>query len=97
MARIAERVLLKVGSFEARDFGALFDQTAALDWARWIPADGQFPVNGKSVRSQLHSVRDCQAIVKKAIVEKLKQTHRTAWFAERGPGSPSKSRSSKIG
>ena len=47
--------------------------------------DGQFPVSGKSVRSQLHSVRDCQAIVKKAIVEKLKQTHRTAWFAERGP------------
>jgi putative N6-adenine-specific DNA methylase len=82
--RSADRVLLKVGSFEARDFGALFDQTAALDWARWIPIDGQFPVRGKSVRSQLHSVRDCQAIVKKAIVEKLKQTHRTAWFAERG-------------
>lgn len=82
--RTADRVLLKVGSFEARDFGSLFDQTAALDWARWIPVDGQFPVRGKSVRSQLHSVRDCQAIVKKAIVEKLKQTHRTAWFAERG-------------
>jgi putative N6-adenine-specific DNA methylase len=82
--RSADRVLLKVGSFEARDFGALFDQTAALDWARWIPIDGQFPVRGKSVRSQLHSVPDCQAIVKKAIVEKLKQTHRTAWFAERG-------------
>ena len=82
--RTADRVLLKVGSFEARDFGALFDQTAALDWARWIPVDGQFPVRGKSVRSQLHSVRDCQAIVKKAIVEKLKQTHRAAWFAERG-------------
>ncbi len=74
--RSADRVLLKLGSFEARDFGELFDRTAALDWARWIPSDGQFPVRGKSVRSQLHSVRDCQAIVKKAIVEKLKQTHR---------------------
>jgi putative N6-adenine-specific DNA methylase len=83
--RSADRVLLKVASFAARDFGELFDQTSALDWARWIPANGQFPVRGKSVRSQLHSVRDCQAIVKKAIVEKLKQTHRTAWFAERGP------------
>jgi putative N6-adenine-specific DNA methylase len=82
--RSADRVLLKVGSFEARDFGELFDRTAALDWARWIPVEGQFPVRGKSVRSQLHSVRDCQAIVKKAIVEKLKQTHRTAWFAEQG-------------
>ncbi|HUE13965.1 MAG TPA: class I SAM-dependent RNA methyltransferase, partial [Planctomycetaceae bacterium] len=83
--RSADRVLLKLGSFEARDFGELFDRTAALDWAHWIPSDGQFPVRGKSVRSQLHSVRDCQAIVKKAIVEKLKQTHRTTWFAERGP------------
>jgi putative N6-adenine-specific DNA methylase len=83
--RSADRVLLKLGSFEARDFGELFDQTAALDWARWIPSDGQFPVGGKSVRSQLHSVRDCQAIVKKAIVEKLKQTHHTTWFAEGGP------------
>ena len=73
-----------MGSFQARDFGELFDRTAALDWARWIPVDGQFPVRGKSVRSQLHSVRDCQAIVKKAIVEKLKQTHRTPWFAEQG-------------
>lgn len=83
--RSADRVLLKLGSFEARDFGTLFERTAELDWARWIPGDGQFPVQGKSVRSQLHSVRDCQAIVKKAIVERLKQTHRTAWFAERGP------------
>ncbi len=82
--RSADRVLLKMGSFQARDFGELFDRTAALDWARWIPVDGQFPVRGKSVRSQLHSVRDCQAIVKKAIVEKLKQTHRTPWFAEQG-------------
>ena len=83
--RTGERVLLKLGEFEARDFGALFDQTAALDWGRWIPVEGQFPVRGKSVRSQLHSVRDCQAIVKKAIVEKLKQKNPTTWFAEQGP------------
>jgi len=82
--RSADRVLLKVGSFEARDFGELFDGVAAFDWARWIPQDGQFPVRGKSVRSQLHSVPDCQAIVKKAIVEKLKQTYHTTWFAEKG-------------
>ena len=83
--RSSDRVLVKVGSFEARDFGELFDRTTAFDWSRWISSDGQFPVSGKSVRSQLHSVRDCQAIVKKAIVEKLKKTHRTAWFSERGP------------
>jgi putative N6-adenine-specific DNA methylase len=83
--RSADRVVIKMGEFEATDFGALFDQCAALDWARWIPEDGQFPVSGKSVRSQLHSVRDCQALVKKAIVEKLKQTHHVSWFAEKGP------------
>jgi putative N6-adenine-specific DNA methylase len=83
--RTADRVLLKIGSFEARDFGELFDQTAALDWARWIPKEGQFPVRGKSVRSQLYSVPNCQAIVKKAIVEKLKQRHAAEWFSERGP------------
>lgn len=83
--RSADRVLVKLGSFEARDFGELFDQTTQLDWARWIPKNGQFPVRGKSVRSQLHSVPDCQSIVKKAIVEKLKQTYHTQWFEERGP------------
>ncbi|HEV8071724.1 MAG TPA: class I SAM-dependent RNA methyltransferase [Planctomycetaceae bacterium] len=83
--RSADRVVIKIGEFEATDFGALFDQCAALDWARWIPENGQFPVSGKSVRSQLQSVRDCQALVKKAIVEKLKQTHHVSWFAEKGP------------
>jgi putative N6-adenine-specific DNA methylase len=83
--RSAERVVIKIGEFEATDFGTLFDRCADLDWARWIPENGQFPVSGKSVRSQLHSVPDCQAIVKKAIVEKLKQTHRVSWFAEKGP------------
>jgi putative N6-adenine-specific DNA methylase len=83
--RSADRVVIKMGEFEAADFGTLFDRCAALDWARWIPENGQFPVSGKSVRSQLHSVPDCQALVKKAIVEKLKQTHRVAWFAENGP------------
>lgn len=83
--RSADRVLIKLGEFEASDFGTLFDQCAALDWARWIPENGQFPVSGKSVRSQLHSVRDCQALVKKAIVEKLKQTHQVSWFSEKGP------------
>jgi len=83
--RSADRVVIKMGEFEAADFGTLFDRCADLDWARWIPEDGQFPVSGKSVRSQLHSVPDCQALVKKAIVEKLKQTHRVSWFAEKGP------------
>ena len=82
--RSADRVMLKIGSFTAHDFGELFDQTNALPWAEWIPEDAQFPVRGKSVRSALHSVPDCQAIVKKAIVEKLKQTYQRNWFEETG-------------
>ncbi len=83
--RSAERVLLKVGSFAARDFGELFDCTKALPWTDWLSADASFPVRGKSVRSQLSSVPDCQAIVKKAIVEKLKESHHQSWFDETGP------------
>lgn len=83
--RSADRVLLKVGSFPALDFGELFDQTKALPWNEWLSADAAFPVRGKSVRSQLSSVPDCQAIVKKAIVEKLKESHRQDWFEETGP------------
>lgn len=82
--RSADRMLVRIGSFEARDFGELFDRTTALPWADWIPADGAFPVRGKSVQSQLHSVPDCQAIVKKAIVERLKRSYHKTWFDETG-------------
>lgn len=83
--RSAERVLIQVGQFEATDFGQLFDRTKALPWEEWLPENADFPVRGKSVRSQLHSTPDCQAIVKKAIVERLKQKYRKVWFPENGP------------
>ena len=82
--RCAERVLLCLGRFEALDFGQLFDQTFALPWEEWIPADGNFPVTGKSVKSQLSSVPACQRMVKKAIVEKLKSAHRVTELPETG-------------
>ncbi|MBI85003.1 MAG: bifunctional 23S rRNA (guanine(2069)-N(7))-methyltransferase RlmK/23S rRNA (guanine(2445)-N(2))-methyltransferase RlmL [Planctomycetaceae bacterium] len=82
--RCAERVLLCLGRFEALDFGQLFDQTFALPWEEWIPADGNFPVTGKSVKSQLSSVPACQRMVKKAIVEKLKSAHRITEVPETG-------------
>lgn len=83
--RSADRVLVKIGEFDAHDFGELFDGTKALPWDEWLSAKAAFPVRGKSVRSRLHSVPDCQALVKKAIVEKLKQSHKTEWFEETGP------------
>lgn len=82
--RCAGRVWVKMGCFTAVTFTELFDQTKALPWADWIPEDGKFTVVGKSVKSTLFSVPDCQAIVKKAVVEKLKQTYHTDWFDETG-------------
>lgn len=82
--RCADRVLIRVGEFPARDFGELFDRTRDLPWEEWIPQDGEFPVRGRSTRSQLHSVPHCQSIVKKAIVERLRAKHGAQWFAETG-------------
>ncbi|MFA6308930.1 MAG: class I SAM-dependent RNA methyltransferase [Clostridia bacterium] len=83
--RSADRVLIKVGEFSALTFDELFEKTKALPWYDWIPENAEFPVEGKSINSQLSSVPDCQAIVKKAIVEKMKQKYKRDWFDETGP------------
>lgn len=86
--RSADRVLIQVGEFEASDFGRLIDETHALPWEQWLTETSAFPVRGRSVRSQLHSVPDCQRLVKKAIVERLKRFHPADWFPETGPEVP---------
>ncbi|MNX25234.1 Ribosomal RNA large subunit methyltransferase K/L [compost metagenome] len=83
--RTSDRVLVKLGEFTAVTFDELFEGTKALPWQDWIPAHGEFPVEGRSHKSQLSSVPACQGIVKKAIVEKLKETYHTEWFEENGP------------
>ena len=82
--RFGERVLLELGSFPAPTFDALFEGVKALPWAQYLPADAAFPVKGYSLESALHSVPDCQKIIKKAVVESLKQRYRVNWFAETG-------------
>lgn len=82
--RTADRVLVNVATFEAADFDALFDTTKALPWASWIPKDGQFPVIGRSLKSQLSSVPACQRAVKKAIVESLLAAHGVETLPETG-------------
>jgi putative N6-adenine-specific DNA methylase len=83
--RTADRVLVKMGEFKALSFEELFEGTKALPWDEWIPENAEFPVEGKSINSKLFSVPDCQAIVKKAVVEKLKERYRKEWFEETGP------------
>ncbi|WP_028562468.1 THUMP domain-containing class I SAM-dependent RNA methyltransferase [Paenibacillus pinihumi] len=82
--RTADRILIKMGEFPARTFDELFEGTKALDWPDWIPENGEFPVEGRSHKSQLSSVPACQGIVKKAIVEKMKQQYKHEWFPENG-------------
>ncbi|MDA8441754.1 MAG: class I SAM-dependent RNA methyltransferase [Peptococcaceae bacterium] len=86
--RSADRVLLKFGQFKATSFDELFEKTKALPWAEWLPENANFPVDGKSHESKLFSISDCQAIVKKAVVEKLKQAYKRSWFDEDGPLFP---------
>ena len=69
--RTADRIKIVFGQFTAKTFDALFEQTKALPWEQILPVDAEFPVSGKSVKSTLHSVPNCQSIVKKAIVNRL--------------------------
>ncbi len=84
-SRYAERIQILVGSFEARSFEELFQGTKALPWEQWIGAYDAFPVKGYSLNSTLFSVSDCQSIIKKAVVERLKSKYSISWFEETGP------------
>ena len=83
--RTAERILLTVGRFKAYTFDELFEQTKSLPWEEYLPENGKFWVKKASTtKSKLFSSSDIQSIVKKAIVERLKQTYHTSWFKEDG-------------
>lgn len=80
--RTAERVFIKICEFKAETFDELFEKTKAVDFSDWIGKDDAFPVNGFTLRSKLFSVRDCQSIIKKGIVESLKKSYNISWFSE---------------
>lgn len=87
--RTAERVLIKVGSFHAETFEELFQGTKALQWGEYIPKDGKFWVTkAASVKSRLFSPSDIQSVMKKAMVESMKNTYHADWFAESGDSYP---------
>ena len=82
--RCGARVLLELGSFPAPTFDALFEGVRALAWEDYIPLDGEFPVKGYTLNSQLHSVPACQAIVKKAAARRLGQAYGLETLPESG-------------
>lgn len=87
--RTTERILVKVASFRAETFDDLFEAVKAIPWEQYIPEDGKFWVTkANSVSSKLFSPSDIQKIVKKAMVERMKQTYHTNWFEETGASYP---------
>lgn len=87
--RTAERILIKIGSFRAETFDELFEGTKALPWETFIPKDGRFWVTkAASVKSKLFSPSDIQSIMKKAMVERLKEHYGISWFEENGESFP---------
>lgn len=83
--RTADRVLLVMGEEKALSFEDLFQFVSSLPWEDVLPRNARFPVSGKCARSRLMSVRDCQAITKKAIAERFKKKYRVSWCEETGP------------
>lgn len=80
--RVADRVKIVVAQFPANTFDELFENTKSIEWERYLSVDAAFPVSGKSVKSKLFSVPDCQAIVKKAIVERMKFHYKRLGFLD---------------
>lgn len=87
--RSAERILIKVGSFRAETYEELFQGTKSLPWEEFIPTDGKFWITkAGSVKSKLFSPSDIQSVMKKAMVERLKEIYKVSWFTESGEPFP---------
>ena len=87
--RTAERVLIKIGSFHAESFEDLFQGTKNLAWDEYIPKNGKFWVTkASSVKSKVFSPSDIQSVMKKAMVECLKEKYKISWFPEDGDSYP---------
>ena len=83
--RTADRILIKAAEFKAVTFEELFQGVKAIPWGDYLPEDAEMHVIGRSVRSGLYSVPDCQSITKKAIIEKMKEKYKRSFFDETGP------------
>jgi putative N6-adenine-specific DNA methylase len=87
--RTTERILLKIAKFKAETFDELFEKTKAIPWEDFIPANGKFWVaKATSIKSKVFSPSDIQSIMKKAMVERLKQVYKMDWFPEDGEAYP---------
>ena len=82
--RTGDRVFIKVSEFPCATFDELFDNTAAINWENYLDKDSNIVVNGKSVKSRLFSLSDCQKIIKKAVLTRLGKVYKKSVFEENG-------------
>lgn len=82
--RCADRVLIKMAEFNAYEFEDLFQAVRKIPWEKWIPEDGNFKVDCSSVKSKLFSLRSCQSVTEKAIVERLATVYKKSHFRKTG-------------
>ncbi|WP_040197561.1 THUMP domain-containing class I SAM-dependent RNA methyltransferase [Candidatus Soleaferrea massiliensis] len=83
--RTAERVQIILKEGKVYSFEDLFQLVSSIPFEDFIGKSDAFPVKGYALKSQLHSVPDCQAIIKKAIVSRLQDHYHLNWFEETGP------------
>lgn len=87
--RTAERILLKVGCFQAVTFDELFESTKALPWEHYLPKDAKCWVKkASSINSKLFSPSDIQSIMKKAIVRRMQGEYGLDRLPETGAEYP---------
>ncbi len=78
--RCADRVLIELGNFKAFTFEQLFDGVSKINWSDILEADSKFIVEGRSYKSKLFSIKDCQSITEKAIIKSLQKKYKIDWF-----------------
>ncbi len=86
--RCADRVLIILAEREVKTFEDLFQLVKTVPWEELMPVDAKINVSGKCARSQLMSVRDCQSITKKAIIERMGRHYRRERLPETGIAYP---------
>lgn len=87
--RTAERILLKAGSFRAETFEELFQGTKVIAWEEFIPKMENSGLQRLLLlKSKLFSPSDIQSIMKKAMVERMKEHYHVSWFPEDGAKFP---------
>lgn len=82
--RTAERVFVNLIEFEAFTFEDLYQGIFAFPWADLLEEDANFIINGRSYKSKLFSISDCQRVTERAIIDKLNLFYNKSYYEKTG-------------